>query len=75
MDMQLARFWFWIQGVPVLVQNFAITQILRETNIGGSRSAKSAIWTNLQALNFDFVEFLHLLTLNLPNEQNLKPQK
>ena len=41
--------------------NFDITQILREINFGGSRSAKSATWTNVQALNFDFDEFVHFL--------------
>ena len=42
-------------------QDFAITQILREINFEGSRSAKSAILTLLEALNFDFSEFLHIL--------------
>ena len=37
----------------------SVTQILREINFGDSRSAKSAIFTNSEALNFDFYEFLH----------------
>ena len=41
--------------------DFSITQILREINFGDSRSAKSAILTHLEALNFDFYEFLHFL--------------
>ena len=41
--------------------NFAITQILREIKFEDSRSAKSAIFTHLEALNFDFYEFLHFL--------------
>ena len=41
--------------------DFSITQILREINFGDSRSAKSAILTHLEALNFDFNEFLHFL--------------
>ena len=41
--------------------NFSITQILREINFGDSRSAKSAILTHLETLNFDLYEFLHFL--------------
>ena len=41
--------------------NFSITQILREINFWGSRSAKSAISKHLEALNLDFCEFLHFL--------------
>ena len=33
---------------------FSITQIVREINFGDSPSAKSAISTHLDALNFDF---------------------
>ena len=40
---------------------FFITQILREINFGDFRSAKSAILTHLQALNFGFYEFLSFL--------------
>ena len=36
-----------------------ITQILREINFRDPRSAKSAILTHLESLNFDFYEFLH----------------
>ena len=38
---------------------FSITQILGEINFGGSRSAKSAILTHLENLNFDFEKFLN----------------
>ena len=41
--------------------DFSITQILREINFGDSRSAKSAISTHLEGLNFDFHEFLNFL--------------
>ena len=44
-----------------IFHNFSITEILREINFGGSRSAKSAISKHLEALNFDFCEFLHFL--------------
>ena len=37
----------------------SITQILREIKVKDSRSAKSAILTYLELLNFDFYEFLH----------------
>ena len=40
---------------------FSITQILREINFVDSRIVKSAILTHLQALNFDYQEFLHFL--------------
>ena len=40
-------------------QEFAIIQILREINFEHSRSAKSAIVTHLEALNFEFYAFLH----------------
>ena len=42
-------------------REFSISQILREINFGDSRSAKFAISTHLQALNFDLYDFLHFL--------------
>ena len=42
-------------------QDFSITQILHEINFEDSWSAKSAILTHLDVLNFDFYEFLHFL--------------
>ena len=39
--------------------DFCIIQILREINFEDSRSAKSAILTHLEALDFDFHEFSH----------------
>ena len=49
--------------------NFSIIQILREIDFGGSRSAKSALLTHFEALNFDFFyKLLHFLKgCNLPN--------
>ena len=41
--------------------NFSITQILREIKFWNLRSAKSDISRHLEALNFDFYEFLHFL--------------
>ena len=40
---------------------FSVAQILRKIKFGDSRSAKSAILTHLEVLNFDFNEFLHFL--------------
>ena len=40
--------------------DFSIAQILREINFGDCRSAKSAILTHLEALNFDLFNFLAL---------------
>ena len=48
---------------------------LREINFGDSSGAKSAILSHLEALNFDFYEFLHFLKAeNLPNQQNSELQ-
>ena len=42
--------------------NFSFfSQILRDINVGECRSAKFAILTHLEALNFDCYEFLHFL--------------
>ena len=42
-------------------RDFSNIQILREINFGDSKSAKSAILTHLEDLNFDFYEFFHFL--------------
>ena len=44
-----------------IFQRFTTTQILREINFRDSESPKSTILTHLEALNFDFYEFLHIL--------------
>ena len=41
-------------------QDFSVTQILREINLGDSRSTKSANLTYLEALNYDCSEFFAL---------------
>ena len=43
------------------LQNFSVTQILREIKVGEFRDSKSTILTHLVALNFDFYEFLHFV--------------
>ena len=40
------------------LRDFSVTQILREINFWDSKNAKLAILTHLEALNFDFHEFL-----------------
>ena len=54
--------------------DFSITQISREINFWDSGSAKSAILTQLEALNFDLYEFLHFLNVDIyqKNPQNSK---
>ena len=47
-------------GILTLHSDFSISQILREINFGDSKTAKSAILTLLEALNFDFYEFFEL---------------
>ena len=53
--LKIAIFEMW------LFHEFSITQILREINFGDSRSAKSAVVTHLEVLNFAFYENLHFL--------------
>ena len=48
-------------GILTLHSDFSISQILREINFGDSKTAKSAILTLLEALNFDFYVFWNLL--------------
>ena len=42
-------------------QDFCIIEILREINFEDSRSGKTAIYSHVEASNFDFYEFLHFL--------------
>ena len=68
------------QGLTVWkFHDFFITQILREINFGDSRSAKSAILTHSEALNFDFNEISHFLKAEISklkyNLESLKWQK
>ena len=52
--------------------NFSITQILREINVEDFSSAKLAILTHLEPLNFDFYGFLHFLKAKI--YQKTKPR-
>ena len=55
--------------------DFSITQILREINFGGSKSAKCAILTHLEAQNFDFCEIFALSKGQLAKIANFRPPK
>ena len=52
--------------------DFSITQILREINFGDSRSAKTAIFIQLETFNFDFWKFQTCKCQNQPNIQKIK---
>ena len=56
-------------------QDFCITQILREINFWDSRSAKSAILTHLEALDFDFYGFLHFLRAEIYQKEKTQSPK
>ena len=47
-------------------QDICVTQILSEINFGDSRSAKSAIVTDLEPFNSDLYDFLQFLNAELP---------
>ena len=51
---------------------FSVTQILREIKCEDSRSAKSAIFTYLEALDLDFYAFLHFVKYEI--DQKFKMQ-
>ena len=53
-------------------QDFSISQILREINIGDSRSA---ILTHLEALNFEFCAFLHFLKAEIHQINKIQGSK
>ena len=53
---------------------FAITQILREINFRDSRSAKSAILTHLEALDFDFYAFSHIFKAEIDQIKKSRTQ-
>ena len=53
-------------------QDFRITEIFREINFEDSRSAKSAILTHLESLNFYFCEFLHFLKAEIQPNPNFR---
>ena len=54
---------FSCQNTVWKFHDFSITQILREIKFGDSRSAKYAISTHLETLNFGFYGLLHFKNL------------
>ena len=52
--------------------DFSISQTLREIKFGESRNAKSAIFTHLEALNFDFNEYLHYFKVVIDQIQKIQ---
>ena len=52
--------------------DFSIIKILREINFEDSRSAQLAILPHLEALNFDFCEFLHFLKAEIKPNPNFR---
>ena len=55
--------------------DFSITQILREIKFEDSRSAKSTIFTHLEALNFDFMHFCTLRSMKLTKNSKFRVSK
>ena len=49
--------------------------ILLSLNFGVSRSAKSAILTYLEALNFDFYQFLHFMKTEIYQSNKIHSPK
>ena len=57
------------------LHDFSITQILREINVGDSKSAKSDFSTNLETLNFDFFAFLPSLKAGIDQSNKIQNPK
>ena len=55
--------------------DFSITQILREIKFEDSKIAKSAIFTNLEALNLDFYAFLYFVMYEIDQNSNFRVSK
>ena len=75
-DYQCCQMWRLNSSLPFYhpdtvwkFHDFSITQILREINFRDSKSAKSAIFTHFEALNFDSWIFAIYDGWNLPNPQ------
>ena len=47
------------------LQDFYVTLILREINLGESKGSKTAIFTHLDCLYCDFDELLHFLKVEI----------
>ena len=58
---QVLRCIKWLKLTVWKLDEFSISQILREIDFWDFRNAKSAILTHLEVLNFDFNEFLQFI--------------
>ena len=56
-------------------QNSSVTQILRKNKFDESRLQKSVILTRLEALNFDFYEFLYFLKAEIYQTDRIQSPK
>ena len=56
-------------------QNLPATQILREINFGNFEARRIVTLTILETLNLDFWDFFDIFKLEVPKNQNSKPQK
>ena len=52
-----------------------LPRILREINFGDSRSEKAVILTHLEAVKYDFYEFLHFLKAEIYQISKIQSQK
>ena len=57
------------------LQNYSVTKILRENEIGDFLVSKSTILTQLEALNFYFYSFLHFLKAQIDKIESPKNDK
>ena len=55
--------------------NFSATQILREIKASESGTSKIAILTHLEALNFDFHDFLHFENAEIDQKSKFRLSK
>ena len=56
-------------------QDFSVIPYLCEINFEDTCNAKSAIFTHLEALNYDFYEYLHFLKAEIDQKIELKVSK
>ena len=57
------------------LRNFTVTQILREIKVNENRVSKSVFLPHLEALNFDFYEFLHFFMVEIVRLTKFKAPK
>ena len=50
------------------LQNYSVTQILREIKVGEYKVSELTLLAHLETLNFDYPFFAHFEGQNLPNQ-------